>query len=248
MSVNLEEIQDYIEGRLQGAALEAFLLRMDQESDLKDEIALRQEIQHVLEKENKSENDSKKLENLLLEKRDTFLASEYVIDNSYYTKKRPRVIKWLGGISLAAALVFILMLSGVFSNTNFGALPDMPEYNTRSAAAPPNFVKAAEAYRGKDYTNAISILSFLSLSQPKDAMLNYYLGLSYLGNRNWQAAKKPLLEIAEGNSIYNEDANYYLGYSFYKAEDFANAKLYLSKVSKENQLFGKAEKLLAKMN
>ncbi|MBX9449922.1 MAG: hypothetical protein KL787_09500 [Taibaiella sp.] len=241
MPNNEEIIQDYIEGKLEGEMLSSFLKALNENPALNEEVRLRKEIQSVLEKDNSQSDGIQKLRQTLAEKNRSYFQPA----QRQHTGRRNILKKWGIGIAVAASLALIITITG--SNPGPGPLPLMTEYSMRNRSQEEQYIKASNAYNTQNYHEAIVILHEIKDADESDATAAYYLGLSHLGNRNYDSALVYIQQTAEGPSIYREDACYFTGYLYYKLQDLGRAKDFLLRVNKENPYYKKAGKILDKI-
>lgn len=242
MPNNEEIIQDYIEGKLEGEALSSFLKALNENPALNEEVRLRKEIQAILEKDNSQAAGIQKIRQTLAEKNRLYFQPA-----QRHTGRRDILKKWGIGIAVAASLAFIITVTGIFSSPGLEQLPLMPEYSMRNQSQEGQYIHASDAYNTQNYNEAIVILHKIKDADEADATAAYYLGLSHLGNTNYDSALVYIQQIAEGRSIYREDACYFTGYLYYKLQDFERAKDFLLRVNKENTYYKKAGKILDKI-
>lgn len=243
MSAYFDQVQEYVEGELDGEDLVAFERALATDAALRQEVKLRKEIQSTLAHQEEVADQAVQLSFLLQSKRTKFFLGGAVAKPSITR----RLKLWGIGLAAAASIALILTFTGVFSSAHYGSLPTMPDYAVRSNQSKEAYSGAARAFNHKNYDEAIDELSALKNSEKNNAIVEYYLGLSYLGKKSYQKAIPHLETIASGNSIYREDANYYLGYAFYKLADDKMALSYLQKVPENSRLLKKAMKLRKKL-
>src|SRR5699024_7292294 len=119
-------------------------------------------------------------------KKDQFIHSEKKASS---TKTKVHTLRnWGIGLAVAASLALLLMVTGVFDQPNYGSLPTMPDYAVRGEQTNTVYKEARKAFNQKNYDKAVMQLNQLHNTSQNSALYTYYLGLSYLGNKNYKAA------------------------------------------------------------
>ncbi len=102
--------------------------------------------------------------------------------------------------------------------------------------------EAYAAYQNKDYATTISSLEQLVAEGGVDQEDYFYLGLSYLYNKQPdQSARQFKTLLDRPTSNYQDIATWYLGLALTDAKKYDEAKVYLSKVATWNGNKGKQE-------
>lgn len=234
------QIQDYIDGLLTAEEKQAFEQELAGNRELQEELALQQRLNAVIGKQLSSEENSQALKNTLQQ-----------LNKDYFTRKQPAKVvsfkkTWIA-LAAAACIAIAIVTSGIFSSTNYEALPQMTTTITRGSNTDSLYNEAVTAYTKKEYLLAINALNQLAMTDSANAAVHYYLGLSLIGEKTYPRAASVLETVANGPSVYKEDAAYFAGLAYYKTGDTKKAALYLQQVPAGSSYYKKAQKLLGKV-
>ncbi len=139
--------------------------------------------------------------------------------------------------AIAASIVILISVGGFWvmnQNSNqklyskyFNPDPGLP--TTMSASNNFEFYDAMVNYKQEEYSIAINKWSELHDTAPENDTLNYFIGVSYLANKNAEKAISYLETVAQNpESTFNNDAYYYLGLAYLKIDNLEFAKKYLT--------------------
>src|SRR5699024_7803465 len=149
-----KHIQDYVDGLLKGEDLVAFETALEADKTLREEVERQKMIQEVLTRHQQSAEQADQLRTLLAGKR-----SQFVTTRTKPAKGKIRYLKtWGLGLAIAASLAFIMMITGLFKTTDFGQLPDMPNYTTRGSQSNQLYELARQSFNQHRYTDAVAQL------------------------------------------------------------------------------------------
>lgn len=105
--------------------------------------------------------------------------------------------------------------------------------------------KATTFYLEKDFSNAVLYFEAYLKNNQSDLQGQFYLGMSYLQNKNATKAIEYLSLVAGQESEFKEDATWHLALSYLKNKDVDSAKEVLTDISKINSTYSnKAKELL----
>lgn len=151
----------------------------------------------------------------------------------------------------AAAAIILVLVSVYFINLNLSNV-DVNQLAMETKMRHPGISKgisdnsdnlhnAISAFNKEDWQKAIS---GFELESSTDIESQFFLGLSYFYNKQYQKSSeilsKPILE----NSLYKEEVNWFLGLSFYLSNDRSKAKGILSRIKAGEWQYDNAQKLL----
>jgi len=131
--------------------------------------------------------------------------------------------------SIAATVALIIGFTGFWlynsKNTNqklyaehFGPDPGLPTVMSNNNDF--DFYDAMVDYKRGNYNVAIKKWENILTKSPENDTLNYFLGVSYLAEKNQFKAIEFLTRVLnESNSIFLNDANFYLGLAYLKNND-----------------------------
>jgi len=225
-----ENIFDYLDGTLPPEDKQLFEAELQANEDLRNETARQRDLQAILRKQIAAEDKIIPL-NTTLSK----------VGNTYFKKKdRVRILRWLLPVAVAACLLLVFRF---WSDPGFEKLPDMPSATQRGDREEATYDQAVKTYNEGDYPASIRHLSVLAPAEEPPARYTYYLGLSYLGNKEYAADARELREVAEGKSVFAPDACYFLGVALWKTDQDTEAGTYLERVPRSSSYYEKAQKL-----
>jgi len=232
-----DQIQDYLDGQLSADGQAAFEQELRGNAELQKQTAIRREMQDVISKRLKAEQGVPALRNTLK----TVAAA--------HSKPAAKVIPFrriVIGLAAAAALIFAVVMSGVFSNNGM-ELPAMEATISRGVSSDSLFNAASKAYNEKDYAASALLLEQVVTADTQSAAARYYLGLSYVGNKAWGPAVTHLARISSGTSVYAGDAAYFAALSYENLNEKTAAKEQALKVPQTSPYYKKAQKLLGRL-
>ena len=149
-------------------------------------------------------------------------------------------------LAAAASVVLILMLALPGTSPDNYSFDDMPGAIVRGAED--EKAKAAQLFNNKQYVEAAAAFSKLKTTAPADATVDFYLGISLLKTEKY-VETLPLFEtLANGTSVYAEDANFFAALSAYHLEQNEKAKLYAEKVKEGSRYWKNAKAIIKKID
>ncbi|WP_028788886.1 hypothetical protein [Terrimonas ferruginea] len=232
-----DQIQDYLDGQLSADGQAAFEQELRGNAELQKQTAIRREMQDVIAKRLKAEQAVPALRSTL--------KAVAAAQNKPTTRVIPfrRIVI---GLAAAAALIFAVVMSGVFSNNGM-ELPAMEATISRGVNSDSLFNAASKAYNDKDYAASALLLEQVVTADTQSAAARYYLGLSYVGNKAWGPAVTHLARISSGTSVYAGDAAYFAALSYENLNEKTAAREQALKVPQVSPYYKKAQKLLGSL-
>lgn len=232
-----DQIQDYLDGQLSADGQAAFEQELRGNAELQKQTAIRREMQDVISKRLKAEQGVPALRSTL--------KAVAAAQNKPAAKVIPfrRIVI---GLAAAAALIFAVVMSGVFSNNGM-ELPAMEATISRGVNSDSLFNAASKAYNDKDYAASALLLEQVVTADTQSAAARYYLGLSYVGNKAWGPAVTHLARISSGTSVYAGDAAYFAALSYENLNEKTAAREQALKVPQASPYYKKAQKLLGRL-
>jgi len=234
-----EHIQEYLDGNLLPEDRQQFERELETNAALQSETDDQRMLRAALEKQLAAEATVPALRATLTEASDRHFGGAL-------RKKKTSIIRWLGPLAAAAIILFVFNLRGWFM-TDYEALPTMPTTVTRGTTGDRTFIQAAEAYHAENYSEAINLLQTLTAADTTVIRYRYYLGLSYLGKTDYPQAVEWLQPIADGRSVFAEDACYFTAVAFWRLNRLEEAQAYVARITKTSEYYQKAEKLHQKL-
>ncbi len=244
MSENLfHKITDYLDGMLSPEEQQQFEEALHVNKELEKATALEKRIQKVVSQRESSASKIHSLKKTLNEENKT----HFLTPDAPKKKISQKRILW-PTMGIAASIAVILMIGLQYLNP-IGALDTLPviTHETVRGSEEESSTKAIDAYNEKEY--AESIVLFTELAEHHDEAIRYkhFLGLSYFGSEDWEEAIESLKPIADGESLFKEEASYFTALAAKKLEHFEMAIKYASSISENSDYYTKAQKLLKKI-
>lgn len=233
-----DKIQDYIEGQLQGEELLEFEQHMNQDTGFRNLVNLQSEVHEIINRR-LSSNEEDLRETLF------HAATEVRGINQQSTFRR---LKPLITIASAACVLLFGYLFFFNPNNSLYELPAMQSEIVRGRESKNQYEEAVKLYNEKSYTQSREILNALITLEPEVVQYQYYVALTYLGEKNWAESTEKLTPIAEGQSIFKDEAKYYLAVSLEKLDNKAEAITILKTIPTQGKVGEKAKKLLKKLD
>lgn len=171
---------------------------------------------------------------------------QYFTDEKKVVSFKP-ALKWIG--SIAAILVIALFIWAPWNSNLYERYADDSKMlvTERGAEIRTDLDRAADLYNEQNYQEASAILEKLYTQQQSNTMVGYYYGLSLLKTNAVEAARKVLIPIYEGESIFKYDSAYGIALSYLKENNKADCKTWLEKIPQETTRHQQAKELLDKL-
>lgn len=236
MEDHSEKIQDYIEGLLVGEELSDFEARMKEDKELRNLVSLQREVYEIL---------SGRVNSKEAEIRQTLSD----VNKKYQStpQNKERIKKWFPAVAAAC----ILLIGSLFffkGSDKLYELPLMRSEIVRGAEENTAYEKAVRAFNEMRYATAREQLLSLLDEQPEQVQYQYYLALTYIGDKKWAESIDHLTPIANGPTVFSLEANYYLALAYYEKGDSSSSKMCLNKIPEEGKLEEKVKALRKKMD
>jgi len=240
MNPKYEQIEKYLEGKLDEKALESFEKQMRENPDLAEDVALYKEIEKSIAHRFKHQKEESELRSTL----------NNIHKEQSSTEKTSKVIplmgykKWLVAASIAA-------LVGLFFFQN-----STPVYGDYASHEPMEVTvrgnsntldQVQKLFNDKDYLLANTHLSRLADYYKDNAEIQLYYGITFLETDQYEMAKMTFEKIANANSLFKHKATWYLALNAFKQNDIETCKSYLQQIPKEAAIYDKAKSLLDKL-
>lgn len=233
-----DKIQDYIEGTLTQEEILAFENQLHIDSDLRTMVKLQREVHDIL---------NSRINSTEVELRNTL--AEVELKTRYGAVRN--VINFKKIISIAAVFLVISFGTLWFYKTNENSIYELPIMQSeivRGELSNSSYEDAVLLFNTSKYNEAQLILKELISKDSTVIQYQYYYGLCFIGDHKWDAAISSLHEVANGESIFADDAKYYLALAYYKLDKLNEAHQYLNKISDESNLADKILKLKKKID
>jgi len=236
MKTREELIQDYLDQQLTAEDQIQFDELYQHDAHFQQEVASQQSLYAVLEKRLNSKEED--------------LRASLQTARASLAQERGKVVsfkKWLIPIAVAACLLIIGRL--VFDSSTYYELPAMQSEIVRGQEDPEalSYENAVKAFNDDDYDQSATILKALITEHPDVLQYQYYYGLSLLGKKEFGSATDLLIPLAEGESVFRDDALYYLAIAYIELKQAPKAIECIQRISPDTHGYSKAQKLLKRL-
>jgi len=222
-NVSEQNIEDYIDGVLEGELLEEFKLELNDNTDLTAEVELRKKINEAL-----SEKDIFDLRKELGAVRG---AAEVKKVKMFIPETKSAQIKfWRSSV---AVLIVLLGLAGVLRNSFISIDNTYDNYYEAPAWSPERSLsseitllqQANISYMNADYNEVLEILGQLPTSNNENPVFNFYRAASLQNLENYQDAIAGYTKVINnGDNLFIEEAEWYRSLCYLKLGNYENAK------------------------
>lgn len=240
-----EEITDFLDGQLSEEESKAFVQEMKKNPALAEAVALQQSLNAWLAGAGEANQGQADLEAQLLSHRHYFTDEATIASGS--TLKMPskvnRIKLWLTGVGVAACLFLVLNYTGVFSD-HLADLPTLQTEQVRGGDGRQQEDAAISAFNQKEYAKSAQLFEALWEQNKEVKRFQYYLGLSYVGQKKWQEAATLLEQLAQGPSLFKDDAAYFAALAYNYLGEKSKSQNLARQVSESSNYYKKANKLL----
>ena len=255
--MNIEEIEQYINGTLDEGAIADFERRMSADSELADRVNLMRQLDGSL-------NDQKAID---VQKAVFEVGDEFFGDNKSNTQNdRSSVLKNLNFIKVAASIAFAILFGFILwwqlgakalSNqelfANYFEPYEASDITRNEGSDLSDFNKAIQYYNAKNYSSAIPLLTQTLESKPLNNQALYLLGHSYLNQKPSDDNNAIVIFemiVQNDKAIEVDQAKWYLALIFLNQDDMESAKQLCEELlnSEEVKLKKKAEELLKELD
>jgi len=246
MKTRDELIQGHIERSLSAEDKTAFETLWETDGAFREDVRLQSEIHQAIAGRLAREGGASALRNSLRQAEDRFRRTAG--NGGQPAKNRVFALsewkKWAVSVAAAACLLVLGRLF-FFAPAEYYELPRMRSEVVRGDAdgTAAVYEDAVRAFNGKDYASATAILRQLASQEPDIVQYRYYLGLSLLGERKFQEAAEQLLPLADGESIFRQEANYHLAIAYSELDRPEDAKSRLERIDRKSKVYEKARTL-----
>ncbi|NGF55279.1 hypothetical protein G5B35_18300 [Parapusillimonas sp. SGNA-6] len=237
MENRAEKIQDYIDGLLLGEELIQFEKQIAEDEDLKVEVSLQQELQGIIRSRLNSN------EKILR----THMQNARILSQSTKGSSKKVYKLYLPIAAVACLLVFFSLFLLRNSDSGLYDLPTMQSEIVRGQEENVSYEHAVKAFNNKEYEQARTMLDILITADSTIVQYQYYAALTYFGEENWAQSIQELTPLAEGKSIFADEAKYYLAVAYHKTEQKDKAIALLNEIPAQGKVGQKASKLLKEL-
>lgn len=227
-----DKIQDYIDGLLQGEDLAHFESQMAVDDELRNLVSLHKEVHTIINRRLDSKED---------ELRSNLANARAHVSTA---PKSNKIFKLYMPIAAAACLLVFFSIFYFGKDDGLYDLPTMQSEIVRGQTGNVTYEDAVNAFNNASYIEAREMLHTLITQDSMQIQYRYYAALTYFGEENWSSSIEELTPLAEGKSIFADEAKYYLAVSYLKIDQRSNALEWLDRIPFEGKLGDKKAKLL----
>jgi predicted Zn-dependent protease len=243
MKIDIEKIEKYLEGKLQGEQKE-FEAMLNKDEDLRQLISLNREVDAAI-----AQTEVMALRTQLEE-----IAAKYHKQKPAVRKIFPNKLTWIAtAAAIAAFAVSFLIFQGnnsnqqIFDNyyTSFQSFETVRGLPASSSA----YNDGITYFKQNEYNKAIRSFENILLLEPDNNLVRLYSAMAYLETDNPNNAIEHLNIIIESQDVfYFEHAQWYLGLAYIKSNKKSEAKKILKNiVDNDSYHAGQAKKLLKEL-
>lgn len=231
----------YVEGDLNEAERLEFENFLTEDEELKQYLADYYDIHSSLEMELADDAD-----------RNALLGTLQSFNREHFTTEQPKVVKlssylrWVSAV--AAVLVLGMLIWAPWKGDLYEQFNASPQMNVAERGAEKTDLdEAATLFNAKKYNEAKVTLAKLNNTDPENAMVAYFYGVSLVETNEVAKGRLLLEDLFKGESAYRYDAAYAVAMSYLKEDKKADTKFWLEKIPDGAVQYEKAQQLLKKL-
>jgi len=248
MQTNLEIIEKYIDGELEGEELLNFEELLSTNQDIKREYNLSMEINNSI------------IEDDVMALRETM---DYMYEEESIVQRTPSVFakrKFYYAAASAALLIaaggLVQRLTGPEMNNDtvfnkyYNPYDVTVTYRSGNTEVDRILLNALERYEEHEYDEALLLFEEVLDKRQNDMAVNLYSGISYMEEEKYQKATISFNQIISNNdNLFIEQAKWYLSMCYVKTENIDKAELVLNEIIQEQSYYkDQAKKVLRDLN
>ena len=236
MPKNLELIEKYIDGELEGKELLNFKELLSTDPNIKRDYDLSMEVNNAI------------IEDDIMALRETL---DYMYEEESMIKRIPSVFTKRKVYYAAASIAILVAAGGLverLSNSGIDNSSVFDKYYTpydvsvtyRSGNTEVDriLLNALERYEEKDYEQALVLFEEVLESQQNDMAVKLYSGISYMEEEKYQNATKSFNTIITNNdNLFIEQAKWYLSMCYIKTSKLEKAREVLKEIIKDESYY-----------
>jgi len=248
--IKFEQIQDYLNGKLEGKALAEFEAQLDIDAALKAEVELHRDIDIAL-----MDDDEIPFLQTLRDVHAKAIGAEEAAETpeekvaSDTKRPRPRILRFIAAAAAVILLLVLFRLSPFFqspdlpdiaqiSEETIGKAPALVDIGRTTDGAPTiieNFVTPDQRIKDGYYAEAIPKLTKIYDDTGNDEVA-LVLGYCHLEVKNYDNATAIFKELEAKNSSLRDEATWYLAHSHLRKGDIRESKHILQKIISSNSV------------
>ena len=237
MTYTYSDIDAYLNGELNAEEQQRFEEELRSNQQLQEQVNAYRLLNNTVGKHQQAEQRLPQLKQIL-----------DPLTHQYFKKEKAKVFtmkRTIYMLAAAASIVLILLvaLPGTSpDNYSFDEMPGAVVRGTEDEKA-----KAAQLFNNKHYAEAAKAFQQLKTASASDAAIDFYLGISLLKTEQYAEALPMFESLANGTSVYAEDANFFAALSAYHLQQNEKAKKYAAKVKEGSRYWKNAKAILKKL-
>ncbi|TWI81205.1 TolA-binding protein [Lacibacter cauensis] len=237
MTYTYSDIDAYLNGELTAEEQQQFEQELRSNQQLQEQVNTYRLLNSTVGKHQQAEQTLPQLKQIL-----------DPLTHQYFKKEKAKVFtmkRTMYMLAAAASIVLILLVALPGASPDDYSFDAMPGAVVRGAED--DKAKAAQLFNNKQYAEAAKAFQQLKTTSPADAALDFYLGISLLKTEQYAEAL-PLFEtLANGTSVYAEDANFFAALSAYHLKQNEKAKQYAAKMKDGSRYWKNAKAIIKKL-
>ncbi len=244
-----ENLEKYLKGNMSTKDMKRFEALLVKDKEMLCEIALEQELDSVLSRE-----DILDLKMKLDAARNGSTTSVHLSPIISMMKSNMKYVA-------AAASMGVLITAGVLTLTprsytsdklfKMYYQPDQAVIVNRAGRGNVNIVEALMKFQNKDFEVASDMFEEILMANPDNIALRFYNGISYIETEKYDEAIESFNMILEDKeNLYIEHAEWYLALCYLKKDQVEKARIQLLRIANEEDGFYKedAQRILKKLD
>ena len=237
MTYTYSDIDAYLNGELTAEEQQQFEQELRSNTQLQEQVNAYRLLNSTVGKHQQAEQTLPQLKQIL-----------DPLTHQYFKKEKAKVFtmkRTMYMLAAAASIVLILLVALPGTSPDDYSFDDMPGAIVRGTET--DKAKAAQLFNNKQYTEAAKAFQQLKTTSAADASVDFYLGISLLKTEQYAEAL-PLFEtLANGTSVYAEDANFFAALSAYHLKQNDKARQYAEKVKEGSRYWKNTKAILKKL-
>ncbi|MCB2196650.1 MAG: tetratricopeptide repeat protein [Bacteroidetes bacterium] len=236
MQTDIEIIEKYIDGELEGKELLDFEQMLSTDSDIKNDYELSTQINNSI-----VEDDVMNLRETLdymysEEKAVKRIPTIFTKRKFYYAAASAALLIAAGGV--AQRLLNPSMDSELVFEKYYQPYEVTVTYRSGNTEVDRLLLNALEFYEEKDYNQALVLFEEILANRKKDMAISLYSGISYMEEEKYQKATTSFNDIISDNdNLFIEQARWYLSMCYLKTEQLDKAEDALQQIIKQESYY-----------
>ena len=178
--------------------------------------------------------------------------SIFIDETEAVHKEKPGILKSKPFIFAIAASLLLLLGFTFFQQFSSPSFNDYNNYQKISLTVrgdDDQLIKSAEnSFNSRDFENAVTGFEALTEKDPTNSEYQLFYAISLMELNKFEKADAIFGKIAEGNSVYKQQAVWYHALSKLKQENMEASIWLLESIPETSDMYKKAQKLLKKLD